>query len=77
MGTNDKRIVDTHKRKHQFFSRIFCIFTAKATDLQMAGSSHTFGYTSNDKVIDAGAPETEIAPEMIEVGVRVRWDRCR
>ena len=36
----------------------------------MAGSGHIFGYKPNDKTIDAGAPEIEITPEMIEAGVR-------
>ena len=28
----------------------------------------------DEKTIDAGAPETEITPEMIEVGVRKLWE---
>ena len=27
-----------------------------------------------DKPIDAGAPEIEVTPEMIEAGVRTLWD---
>jgi hypothetical protein len=29
---------------------------------------------SEEKTIDAGAPEIEVTPEMIAAGVRVLWD---